>query len=482
MNIKRILPITLFLLTAFNIALCQGRIVRGSGAMDETDRAAQSPQKSAGLSLTLEKGQLQVKTPLGPVISGMRLRLRLRDDSIILSELEPAGQEMGSDRAGKFERFRYRLKPGAASQPARNDSVRAVLEIQHYLQPEVVVAFLDYEGPALAARDGIQLLMGLDSFARGMALKRFKLYWTAPVFISDQRFLSPANQLLLWRQLQGDNYHLLVPLAGGGMVGEVGVSEINYRYEFRVSSSSYDAKFSPRRIPLFAYATSGDPYHLPQETYGAAFAASDQWGRLRREKSYPEIFSWLGWCSWNAYGHEVTAEKILNSVRSLQDKRIPVGFVLVDDGWLTVKDDKLAGFGADRKKFPQDLAGLAGTLREQYHIPHVGVWHTFQGYWSGVDSNAEIGRTHQLFEGLEGKSLPDPRDGAGESFYADWYRRLKEWGFDFVKVDGQGNNLKFTNGLMPLFDSGKGSHRNFQEAARKYFSDGGTEVAGQSPD
>ncbi|HEX8920922.1 MAG TPA: Sip1-related alpha-galactosidase, partial [Pyrinomonadaceae bacterium] len=77
-------------------------------------------------------------------------------------------------------------------------------------------------------------------------------------------------------------------------------------------------------------------------------------------------------------------------------------------------------------------------------------------------------------------ALPDPRDGAGESFYTEWYRHLKEWGYDFVKVDGQGNNIKFTNNLMPLFASGGGGHRNFQEAARQFFSDGQVGEQGRS--
>lgn len=480
MKINRLWFAFLFLLVGFNVDSGKARDFSNRAEAAESGPIAAGVQQGSPLSVTLEKGILQFRTPLGAVLSGMRLRLRFADDSSLQGELELAGRDNGTDETGKYERLRYRLKPGSASQPARSDSIEAVLEIQHYLQPDIIIASLDYKGPALAAREGVQLLMGLDGFARGMALKRLKLYWTAPAFVSDYRLLSTSNQLLLWRQIQGDDYHLLIPLAGDGMIGEVGVSEINYRYEFRIASSSYDPKFSPRRVPLFAYAASNDPYRLPRQTYQAAFAASDQYGRLRWQKSYPEIFSWLGWCSWNAYEHGVTQEKVINSVRSLKDKGIPIGFVLVDDGWLSTKEDKLVRFNADPAKFPNDLSGLAQSLREQYHIAHIGVWHTFQGYWSGVDSDSEIGRAHQLFKGLDGKALPDPRDGKGESFYAEWYRRLKEWGFDFVKVDGQGNNIKFTNGLMPLFTSGGGEHRNFQEAAARYFSDTGPTSDGRS--
>jgi hypothetical protein len=303
-----------------------------------------------------------------------------------------------------------------------------------------------------------------------MAIKRFKLYWTAPVFVSDHRLLSPANVMLLWQQTEGDAYHMMVPLAGGGMVSEVGVSEIEYRPEFRVSASSHDPRFAPRRVPLFAYANARDPYQLPRDAYQTAFAATEQYGQLRWQKTLPEPFGWLGWCSWNAYQQTVDEQKILASAQSLKDKGIPVGFMLIDDGWLTVKGQKLAGFDADPAKFPRGLGPTARALREQYHVRHVGVWHTFQGYWTGVDLDSTFARDYQLFQGREGNALPDPRDGRGQKFYADWYARLKEWGFDFVKVDGQANNVKFTDGLMPLFASAEGSQRNLQEAAQKHFN------------
>jgi raffinose synthase len=432
-------------------------------------------QARAPLSVSVNKGTLQLRRGADAVISNMKLRLRLSDGAAVVGELERAGQDDGADAGGRYERQRYRLHASPAS-PASANGVTAVLELRHYLQPEVLVAVLDYAGPALAARDGVQLIMGLDAFARGLALKRLKLYWTAPMFVADHRLLAPANQLLLWRQVHGADFHLLVPLAGDGMVSEAGVAEIDYRYEFRVASSSYDPTFAPRRVPLFAYAADDDPYRLPHDAYQTAFAATNQYGRLRWQKDYPAVFRSLGWCSWNAYEHEVTEDKILASVRSLRAKQVPLGFVLVDDGWLNIADNKLTAYDADRQKFPHGLAGLARTLRTELQIPHVGVWHTFQGYWSGVDAASEIGRTHALLNGLDGKTLPDPRAGRGEKFYADWYARLKEWGFDFVKVDGQANNIKFTDGLMPLFDSGGGTQRNLQTAAQKNFTAAGLSV------
>ncbi|HVF42463.1 MAG TPA: Sip1-related alpha-galactosidase [Pyrinomonadaceae bacterium] len=420
-------------------------------------------------TVALVRGALQIQTRGGLVLNAFRLRLRLAGGAAVSGALEEAGRENAKDDAGEFERLRFRLKP--AQEGEAGGRVSAVLEVRRYARTNVLVASLEYEGPPLAPREGVQLLASLDRFGRGMAVRRFKLYWTSPAFFSDYRLLGPANQLMLWRQTEGPDYNLLVPLAGGGMVGEVGVSEIEWRPEFRVASSSYDPDFAPRRVPLFAYAAGTDPYALPRETYETAFAATGQYGRLRWQKGYPEAFRSLGWCSWNAYGQEVTADKIVSSVRSMREKKIPLGFVLVDDGWLSVKNQKLTAFDADASKFPGGMSALARRLRDEYRVPHVGVWHTFQGYWNGVEEGSEAARGQKLFKGLEGKLLPDPREMRGEGFYEDWYAKLKGWGYDFVKVDGQGNNVKFTDGLMPLFDSGGGSHRNLQTAAGKFFAD-----------
>lgn len=408
----------------------------------------------AELSVTAERGGLQVRTSAGPALSDIRLNVRLPERTIS-GQLELAGEQRGRDAAGEYEIYQYRMvtHPG--------EGAHAMLEFRRYLSPEVLVATLAYDGPPPAAVDGVELVMQLNDFARGMALHRLSLFWLAPSFVSDPRLLSGANLLLLWQRMREAKYRLLVPLGGDGMVGDLRVSD----YQFRVSLSSYDANFSPHRIPLFAYASGDDPYRLAPAAYTAAFAANPYYGRLRWQKPYPEVFRTLGWCSWNTYYDTVTEEKVLNSVRSMREHKIPLGFVLVDEGWRTANGQKLAGYDADSSKFPNGLAGLVKTLHEVYHVPHVGVWYAFQGYWQGVDPNSEIGRNHTLFAANDGQYLPDPRAGAGRSFYGDWYQFLKSIGIDFVKVDNQANNPNFTNGLLPLFDLGAGEKRNLQDAA-----------------
>jgi raffinose synthase len=338
------------------------------------------------------------------------------------------------------------------------DGVDAEIEIVE--QGAVQVAVLHYGGPPLRAERAVEVPFAVDNLARGLALKRIKLFWTAPVVVSDARLLAAENLFFLWQQAGApDRHHLLLPLAGDGLVGALG----HDGFELKVVLSSGAPGLAPRRVPLFACASGVDPFALAAE---AVRAVGGIWGRPRADKPFPALFERLGWCSWNAWGHRVDAEKLIASARSLTTAGVPVGFFLVDDGWLTLRERMLAGFDADPAGFPGGLAGLADGLRgELGDDVRLGVWHAMQGHWGGVDPEAPLGRAHPLFHGVDGQAIPDPRGGRARAFYDAWYRELAVAGYSFVKVDNQAAGPKFVSGLLPLGEAGAGAQQSQQEAA-----------------
>ena len=56
--------------------------------------------------------------------------------------------------------------------------------------------------------------------------------------------------------------------------------------------------------------------------------------RLREEKPVPAFLDCLGWCTWDAFYHEVSERNVLNALRSLAKAGIKPGFMILDDGWL----------------------------------------------------------------------------------------------------------------------------------------------------
>ena len=49
---------------------------------------------------------------------------------------------------------------------------------------------------------------------------------------------------------------------------------------------------------------------------------------FRMKKKYPEIFEYLGWCSWEAYHREVSEELILETIKDYSSSGLPVKYIL----------------------------------------------------------------------------------------------------------------------------------------------------------
>ncbi len=410
-----------------------------------------------------------------PVLRRMNLMLRPQHGPALGGRLVAVSAGSGKDRAGAytFQSFGFSRavptsKPAVSGPAATLPGVR--LEIRYYPGSRVYVGILGYQGIGLKPRGAIRYSLVLSNFGRGLAMHRYSLWWTEPVFTSQYRDLPNQNQMLLWRQMRGAGYkrlgyHLLVPLAGDGMMGELGARHA----AFRISFSSGVKGWLPQRVPLFAFGTGRNPYQLARRVYTAGFAAGHMYGRLRWQKTFPTAYRYLGWCSWNTYYQGVTAAKVRASIAWFEQHHIPLGFVLVDDGWLTQTKGRLEAYGAVKSKFPGGLKALVSQLRQRYHIPYIGVWHAFNGYWRGVDPTSAIGHAHVLLAGPYDLFSPEPATNAGEAFYSDWYQRLRADGINFLKVDDQASAPIFAGGRLPVFAFGQGQEMNLQRAARTAF-------------
>lgn len=386
---------------------------------------------------------------------GAAVEIRLASGHALAGNLSSAGSEAGGQGQQMFTSARYDVS-------LTPDLATASITITRYPVQGVAIADLDYDGPPIAAHRGITVRLSLPGFARGMAIHRYLPYWTTPVWASDYHGLPADDVMLLWQRAHRVEYDMLAPLAGSGMVGSIGVRD----YAFGVTMSGHAVDLV-HHVPLFVFASAFSPYELTHRAYATAFAAEHYYGRLRDQKGYPDALTRLGWCSWNAFYRDVTEAKILAAARSFCASGVPLGFVLIDDGWSTVRGDRLAGFGADRKRFPDGLAGTVRKLETMFHIRDVGVWHALEGYWKGVDPESPIGKAHPLLAGDGGTYIPDPQ--GDEAFYDDWYRSLARSGIDLVKVDNQGGLGSFTDGVMPIFEAGEGEQRNLQAAAVRHF-------------
>lgn len=97
------------------------------------------------------------------------------------------------------------------------------------------------------------------------------------------------------------------------------------------------------------------------EKFGAAFAKKA--GIKRRLEPVP-----TGWCSWYYYFTGITEENILQNLRELKTKNLPVEFFQIDDGYQREIGDWLIC----NEKFPNGMKYLADEIKKENLKP--GIW------------------------------------------------------------------------------------------------------------
>lgn len=105
------------------------------------------------------------------------------------------------------------------------------------------------------------------------------------------------------------------------------------------------------------------------------------------------ILNYLGLCTWDAFAHKVSEDLVLAAFEWLRRGKIPIHYIIVDDGWQDGGDqgpefkrtdhepkiDTLCSYEANTK-FKKSLKGLA-----EKSCCKIFAWTAILGYWRGVD-------------------------------------------------------------------------------------------------
>jgi raffinose synthase len=301
----------------------------------------------------------------------------------------------------------------------------------------------------------------MPGYRRGTAFYRYPPYSasTIPVQVKTVDSLKSGNmEFFIWQYADG-TYGAAMPLGGGGYCAELGSNNAGRPgKDFGVKSVSLVKGTPVNHIPILAVSFGSNPYEMIDDLYGAGMQSMGEAAGLRRNKVYPPALENIGWCTWNAYGYSVNRQKVLEGVGSFAKLHFPLPLVLVDDGWLDIAGGRLQSFKPDPSKFPGGFRPLADSLRLQYGVRDLGVWHAINGYWGGLDPKTPFGNKY-------GSLLSD----TAYKFYEDWYDYLEGQGISLVKVDNQVAIDKMARGRMPLWDAGGRLETDVQTAAARHF-------------
>lgn len=225
--------------------------------------------------------------------------------------------------------------------------------------------------------------------------------WCSPHFGSDFKDMPDKTQMLVIK-LKTDEFAVFVPVVSGGYKT---VFQGKDKNEFTAKmSSSFDSLKTCNELS-FVYCVGKNPLELTEKCVKAALKLLKSGVRHISERRYPELFEYLGWCSWDSMQIRVSEEGLLEKCEEFKEKNIPIKWAILDDMWSEVHNfydkkyaDKhemqiimfssmLSHFKADPKRFPNGLRKCIEKINE--YGMKVGLWHPINGYWRGLDPEGE---------------------------------------------------------------------------------------------
>lgn len=330
---------------------------------------------------------------------------------------------------------------------------------------------------------GISLSLNLPFEIDGwMADFLYSRWWCRPEFGVSLSDIPDQTQALLWH-CKGGTWGAILPLCEKTYSTSLYVRDGNLCAEL----SSFCKGLQTCQTPVLVWGQGTDPYRLLQQ---CAAAASDILGiPLRQERHYPELFNYLGWCSWDAMEIWVDEAGLLEKCREFRERGVPVRWAILDDMWADIAwteklpkftphkisvpvmhASKMNDFTADPERFPSGLDGCIRKMKEMDFS--VGIWHPTTGYWSGLTPE---GAAHQKLrpfvrEMESGLVLPDLTDREKSyGFYNTLHRYFRDCGADFVKVDNQSFLRTMYRDVAPIGELAENLHDGIERSVTENF-------------
>ncbi|KAH6819379.1 seed imbibition 2 [Perilla frutescens var. frutescens] len=321
--------------------------------------------------------------------------------------------------------------------------------------------------------------VGVLEDVRLMCLFRFKLWWMTQRMGTCGQDVPLETQFMLVESKDDRTiYTVFLPLLEGQFRA---VLQGNERNELEICLESGDNAVETNQGNYLVYMHAGTN---PFEVINQAVKAVEkhlQTFQHREKKKLPSFIDWFGWCTWDAFYTDVTAEGVEEGLKSLSEGGTPPRFLIIDDGWQQigseVKDasnavvqqgaqfaNRLTGI-KENEKFKKNgqadeqesgLKHVVKTAKQQQNVKYVYVWHALAGYWGGVlpsgpgmehyetalaypvQSPGVLGNQPDIVMdslAVHGLGLVHPKKVF--NFYNELHAYLASCGVDGVKVDVQ---------------------------------------------
>ncbi len=324
---------------------------------------------------------------------------------------------------------------------------------------QIAAVTLKADGQILKAENPVRICVPAEKKPKALtAMYMLNPWWTRPAFISSFEEMPEKTRIAFLKY--EDSYGCLLPMIGSEFMTML-TKGTQDSYCFEMTASV--AHPADMEECLYVYAEK----ETLEEAVECVFAwVKKKLGLLSRdERTIPEMLKYLGWCSWDAFYRDVNEEGIRAKADELNEKDIPVKWILIDDGWQKVNDRVLLQYEPDEEKFPDGFLKMTEDIKEKTGVRWFGVWHTLTGYWDGMDEESTLWKNggKHLMKTADGKILPDPKDAEG--FFRTWYEMLKKDGISFTKVDNQSSVTAQFKDTVPIPQAARGLNGALEKAA-----------------
>lgn len=316
------------------------------------------------------------------------------------------------------------------------------------------------ENVNLAMEHPVKVWIPMEKPEKMTAMYLYNPWWTRPAFIEHFQDIPDRTQTLFLKY-ETRVVCLILP------AGEVFKTYLTGGTEREICIEMTAGLGGQNFVEELLYVCAEAPSVYEAAQKAVSWLADYKGIRMRGERRIPEMFRYLGWCSWDAFYREVRADGILQKAEELAEKKVPVKWMLIDDGWMTSQEELLADFVPDEAKFPGGFRKLTADIKSRTEIRWFGVWHALAGYWAGIAPGSSLAIMEQsyLYQAVSGRLLPSP--STGERFYRDWYEVLNREGIDFVKVDGQSSVPFYFENSLPVCEAARGMNQALESGASR---------------
>ncbi|OWM81110.1 probable galactinol--sucrose galactosyltransferase 1 [Punica granatum] len=363
---------------------------------------------------------------------------------------------------------------------------------------------------------------------RFMCLFRFKLWWMTQRMGNCGRDIPFETQFLIVEARDGSHfgedgaeqsalYVVFLPILEGDFRA---VLQGNEQNQMEICLESGDPSVTGFEGSNLVFMAAGpDPFDVITNAVKSVEGHLQTFSHRERKKM-PDMLNWFGWCTWDAFYTEVTAEGVKQGLESLENGGIPPKFIIIDDGWQSVgmdpasiesKADNTANFAnrlthiKENHKFQKDgkegsrvedpalgLCHIVTEIKDKHNLKYAYVWHAITGYWGGVRPDVtemkhyESKMTYPVSS--PGVQSNEPCDALNSittnglglvnpekvySFYNELHSYLASAGIDGVKVDVQNILETLGAGHGGRVNLARNYHKALEASISRNFPDNG---------